>query len=262
MNSTHVPSKKASLYIIIPLLNEEDNVSQLLKSIENLQRIVKNEFDIKLVLVDDGSQDNTISRAETCNKSLPLKILRHYKNIGPGAAFANGFSYLSTCLNDDDWVITMEGDNTSNIETINHMLLRRKEGYEIVLASPYLYSGSFSNVNFIRITLSQVANTLVKYFLGIDGIFTFSCFLRLYSGEIILKAQALFGTKIIKSQGFEAMVELLAKFAHMKARISEVETSVNWNNRAGKSKLKVLKTSLGYFKLFLNWRSLSKPAAR
>jgi dolichol-phosphate mannosyltransferase len=152
----------------------------------------------------------------------------------------------------------MEGDNTSNIDTINHMLTRRREGYDVVLASPYLYSGKITQVDFFRVILSQVANTMVKLVLGIKGILTFSSFFRLYNGRTILKLQQEYGQRIIYCTGFEAMVELLAKLVRMEARISEVESSVDWSKRAGKSKMKIIKTVFGYFYLFLNWRKLSQ----
>jgi dolichol-phosphate mannosyltransferase len=248
-----------SLFVIIPLYNEELNVGNLVNSLKCLVDNISSEFLVQIIIIDDGSVDNTVAAIKTHCESLQNVILEHPVNRGPGTAFSTGFKYLNGRIGADDLVLTMEGDNTSNIDTIQHLLVRRKEGYDVVLASPYLYSGGFSHVSFIRVILSHLANTLVKIFTGIRGIVTFSCFLRLYSGATIIKLQKIYGPKIIQSKGFESMVELLAKLVFIKSSISEVEMIVNWNERAGKSKMKLLKTIFGYLWLFINWSKLLKP---
>jgi len=246
------------LYMIIPLFNEEPNVGALLESLKSLVRDISSEVTVFVLFVDDGSSDNTVSLLEKQGQAVPHTILKHSRNRGPGYAFGTAFEYLSDKLNPDDRVLTMEGDNTSEIKTIEHMLVRRKEGYDVVMASPYLYSGGFSHVTLFRLVISHIANGLVRIILGIRGLVTFSCFLRLYTGEIIIKLQKRYGPRIIRYAGFESMVELLAKLTLVKARISEVETKVDWGKRKGKRKMKIIKTSFGYLKLFVNWPKLKR----
>ncbi len=250
---------KPTLYLIIPVFNEAGNIDRLLNSIELLQKTIASEFSITCLLVDDGSSDHTVDKIRSHTTYFSVITLTNPINLGPGAAFAKAFFYLSSRLKKNDWVLTMEGDNTSDITTIQHLLQRRKEGYDVVLASPYLYSGSINNVAIHRVIISQMANTLTKIILGINGILTFSCFLRLYNGATIQSLQKRFGPNIIECQGFESMVELLAKLVQMKVKISEVESIVDWRQRVGKSKMKILKTIRGYLKLFIHWHSMSKP---
>ncbi len=241
------------LYMIIPLFNEGPNVGTLVESIKKLVQNISSEFSVTVLFVDDGSSDNTVSLLKKQGQIISHTILKYSKNRGPGYAFGTAFEYLSDKLNTDDWVLTMEGDNTSEIKTIEHMLTRRKEGYDVVLASPYLFGGGFSHVTLFRMFISQIANGLVRIILGVRGLVTFSCFLRLYNTTAITQLQNMYGKRIIQFSGFESMVELLAKITLMKARISEVETRVDWGKRRGKSKMKIIKTSLGYFKLFFHW---------
>jgi glycosyltransferase involved in cell wall biosynthesis len=240
-----------TVYLIIPVFNEESNAGPLLDSLKGLVEKVSAEFVVKVLFVDDGSSDHTASIIEEQGRGLPCIVLKHPVNKGPGFAFGTAFEYLCNKLNHDDWVITMEGDNTSDVNTIERMLIRRKEGYDVVMASPYLYSGGFTHVNVFRMVISHIANALVKMMLGIRGIATFSCFLRLYSGAVISTMQNRYGARIIQCSGFESMVELLAKLIHLKVSISEVETTVDWSKRKGKRKMRILRTSLGYLKLFL-----------
>jgi dolichol-phosphate mannosyltransferase len=238
------------LYLIIPVFNEAPNVGRLIQTLVPIAEKVRKEFSVFVVFVDDGSIDGTADEILSNANAVQHVLLRHEENLGPGNAFAAAFEYLSERLKEDDWVVTMEGDNTSPAETLYHMLLRRREGYDVVLASPYLYGGGIFRVKTHRLFLSHVANGLVKILLGIRGIQTFSCFFRLHSGRIVLALQAKYGQRIIKSQGFECMVEMLAKLIKIKARISEVEMTLDWNVRAGDTKMNIPKTIWGYFRLF------------
>jgi dolichol-phosphate mannosyltransferase len=241
---------KKNLYIIIPVFNEERNIYELIGSLSIVKETASPKYEVIAIFVDDGSVDNTYKYIKKCNNNFEIVVLRHQKNLGPGAAFGTGFEYLSNRLSQDDLVVTMEGDNTSSIDTLKHMLIRKKEGYDVVLASPYLYGGSFSEVSKNRLILSHIANGLVKIFLGIRGIQTFSSFFRLYSGRILQRLQSEYGNRIIETKGFECMIEMTGKLIKIGATISEVEFNLNWEKRKGKSKMKTSKTIFGYLRLF------------
>ena len=142
-------------------------------------------------------------------------------------------------------------------------LALKEEGYEVVLASPYAYGGGFSNTAWHRVFLSHAANGLTKVVLGIHGIQTFSCFFRLYNTAILRRLAARYGDGIIELAGFECMLELLCKMINVSATISEVPLHVDTSVRAGKSKLKIVRTIMGYFRVFLRarrWRPLAHRA--
>lgn len=239
-----------SLHVVIPVYNEQQNLPRLLAALSELTTRVSSEFAVKLLLVDDGSSDDTVAMARGHAGAPELVVLRHDINRGPGAAFGTAFEHLQTRIADGDWVATMEGDNTSAIDTLLHMLTRRKEGYEAVLASPYAYGGGFSHVHAHRLALSHIANGLVKLVFGIRGIHTFSSFFRLYSAELLRRLQAAYGARVLASPGFECMVELLAKMIQVGARVSEVEQTVDWRVREGPPKMRIGRTVKGYLRLF------------
>ena len=212
--------------------------------------------------MDDGSSDGTFDRLQVEPYPFAKVILRHPRNLGPGAAFATAFAWLAEKVRPDDWVLTMEGESTSSPDTILRMLTRRHEGFDVVLASPYMYGGGFTRVSVTRILISQVANSLVKLRLRIRGILTFSCFLRLYRGASILHLQQCYGPSIIRTPGFESMVELLGKIVLLDLSVSEVAAQVDATARKGKSKMRILRTTAGYCGLFLRWKALSRPVER
>ena len=240
----------ARLFVLVPVFNEAPNIESLFGSFEALSREFANQYPVSVILVDDGSSDDTVQRAKAAAGSLDVEVLAHGVNRGPGAAFGTGFASLAGRLNADDWVITMEGDNTSRHELIRQMLTRTKEGFDVVLASPYMYGGGFTQTSFLRKLLSSGANLVVKDLLDIQGILTVSSFFRLYSAESILRLQKVFGPQIVERSGFESMVEMVMKMTMLKLSISEVAMQLDSSRRKGKSKMKIFRTIRGYLSLW------------
>jgi dolichol-phosphate mannosyltransferase len=238
------------LYFIIPVFNETANVPKLLGNLALLTHELQNQFACKIYFIDDGSTDDTTAEILRHRDHLPIEVLQHKINQGPGAAFATGFRHIVPQLTLRDWVVTLEGDNTSKLQTLRQMLHRRLEGFEVVLASPYAYGGGITQTSLMRIFLSHVANTLVKELLGIRGILTMSSFFRLYSAEVLIRLEKHYGSRLIESPGYECMVELLAKLIKVEGTISEVAMALDGSQREGKSKMKVLRTIAGYLRLF------------
>ncbi len=249
-----------TFYLVLPVYNEISNIDILIQSIKTLAIEIENNYHIKVIMVDDGSRDGTPDRARKLADRLDLVILKHENNQGPGQAFGTGFSYLASVMADDDLVITMEGDNTSRIELLKQMLHRLEEGYDVILASPYLYGGGIEHTNSWRVFLSSMANLFVKELLGIHGLLTVSSFFRLYRVPLLRKLQLCYGPEIIECNGFECMTELIMKMVFMKTKMSEVEMVLDAKARAGKSKMKIFATIWGYFALWFmagEWRRMA-----
>jgi len=235
---------------MVPVFNEALNIVTLFEAFVKLRAELEGRFSIQYILVDDGSDDGTVTTAKEISGDLNLTILQHEKNIGPGAAFATGFNYLSKHMGEKDWVITMEGDNTSRYELIKQMITRSQEGFDIVLASPYMYGGGIKQTTFFRKLCSSGANLVVKDLLGIQGILTVSSFFRLYRAKALINMQRVFGPEILERAGFESMVEMVMKIAMLKISLSEVAMELDSSLRKGKSKMKVFSTIKGYLVLW------------
>lgn len=237
------------MYVVVPVFNEAPNIGTLCDALRDLQAELA-AARVRFVLVDDGSTDDTVAVARAAAAGLDLEVLVHETNRGPGAAFATAFTYLAGRLQPDDWVITMEGDNTSRHELVKQMIVRAGEGFDAVFASPYLYGGGFTQTSFLRKLLSAGANLMVKELLDIHGILTVSSFFRLYRGATLLRLQRAFGPGIVERAGFESMVEMVMKMTLMGVTISEVAMLLDSSRRKGKSKMKLLRTIAGYLALW------------
>ena len=253
---------KPCLYIVVPVFNEAQNLAELFASFRELAQQLGEKFQLHFIVVDDGSDDGTANIARQSAHGLSLEILEHGVNRGPGAAFGTAFSYLSAALSEQDWVITMEGDNTSRHSLVLQMLQRAEEGFEAVFASPYMYGGGFSNTSLLRRILSGGANLIVKDMLDVQGILTVSSFFRLYRATALFKLQKAFGPSIVERSGFESMVEMTMKMTQLGLTISEVAMRLDSSKRKGASKMKIMRTIFGYMALWGAKARWVKQAAR
>lgn len=245
------------LFIVVPVFNEAGNITTLLEAFRGLCDKLTT-YQIHIIAINDGSSDNTGELLEEHGDDLPLKVIAHPTNRGPGVAFATAFTYLANHMTADDWVITIEGDNTSRHELIETMLRRAiEENYDSIFASPYLYGGGVINTTSLRIILSKIANTFVKELLGLTGIMTVSSFFRLYRASALMELQKVYGAAIIERNGFECMIELTLKMMYLRQTISEVAMVLDTSRRHGKSKMKIIRTIRGYLTLYFlkrNWQ--------
>src|SRR5947209_19391446 len=115
--TTTVPS----FYVIVPVFNEAGNLETLFDSFRSLTQEFASKYCVKIVLVDDGSDDGTPSLAQRLAADMDFVLLTHAVNQGPGRAFGTAFQYLAPCLVNDDWIVTLEGDNTSRTELLRQM---------------------------------------------------------------------------------------------------------------------------------------------
>jgi dolichol-phosphate mannosyltransferase len=238
------------LYIVVPVLNEESNIPQLIEAFRDIHDRFTPQLETTFLLIDDGSSDGSGRIALQMAEGLRLRVIRHEKTRGPGRAFATGFAYLASRLGPNDWVATMEGDNTSRPEILGQMFVRSREGYDVILASPYQYGGGIEKTSGLRVILSHVANGFLKSFIGLHGFLTMSSFFRLHRGAAILRLQSCFGPEIIERSGFEGVVEMLIKMTLLRITISEVAMVLDTSRRMGKSKMRLVRTICGYLTLY------------
>src|ERR1700722_17776825 len=132
------------LYFLIPVFNEESNLEKLHSSITNIQK----DYQKFYVFSDDGSSDNSHTLIKDLFKSENFIILGDGKNHGPGIAFNTGFEWiLSHSSNINDKIITIEADNTSDIDILPNMLKISEMNYQLVLASVYAQGGGFDETS-------------------------------------------------------------------------------------------------------------------
>ncbi len=92
------------LSVIIPFLNEEESIPELISWIENVMN--EHQFTYEVILVDDGSTDDSWQKVLDCRqKNERVKGIKFQRNYGKSAALNEGFKAA-----EGDYVITMDAD--------------------------------------------------------------------------------------------------------------------------------------------------------
>ena len=87
---------KIDLSVIIPVYNEAATCAEIIKRVQAI--IIVN----KIIVVDDASTDGTIDILEAMDN---IKVIRHEKNKGKGAAVRTGLAHVQ-----GNYVITQDAD--------------------------------------------------------------------------------------------------------------------------------------------------------
>lgn len=248
---------KAALVFGVPVYNEEGNIVRLLDSLGEFARSSGREC--LFLICNDGSTDRTrdLAREHAEAKAGRAIILDQPRNLGVARAFER--IYNETLLLGKPWdegiLVTMEGDNTSDLGILPDLLAKIEHGScDVSLASCYAKGGRILNTDFHRVFLSRCANLFVRsafaYF-GIWHVHTFSSFYRAVRIPFLRSVHAHYGVAFVSSDGFECMVETLARFAARGATIGEVPMVLDGSIRSGVTKLRIRKTMLGYLRLLV-----------
>jgi dolichol-phosphate mannosyltransferase len=229
---------------VIPAFNEEENLPRLLHDLEERPMLWSGGH---VVLVDDGSSDGTVAVAQAYDGPVPLILVRQIRNQGAGRAFDRGFRFALELCDDDDLVVTLESDTTSDLDALESMLERARGGADVVLASVHA-GGEMVGAGKRRESLSRAASFAVRVTAGVDAR-TVSSFFRVYRASILRSAYERHGDTFIRESGFACKAEILGKLSRMDAAVAEVPVDLDASRRIGESKLKVLPTMAGYTRL-------------
>lgn len=232
---------------VIPAYNEIENVDRLFERLTPVAR----SLGARVILVDDGSTDGTGDRVRELVGDLHLAIVRHPTNLGLGVALNSGLRAALAESEDDDAIVTMEADTTSDLDDLPEMLRRFDEGYDVVLASVYAPGGSLIGVDQWRVLASRSVSTFFRYAGGLKDVHTLSSLYRVYRAGTLRRASETYGYLLVREPGFAANVELLLKLWNAGATVAEVPTTSDWRQRRGQSKLRLRPTVQAYFRVML-----------
>ena len=172
---------KQMICIILPAYNEEKSIDSLFTKIE--QTMKENNYDYKIILVNDGSADNTSKLIAEYSQRMHIEIITHKLNRGLWETIRDGFERAAEICTPDDIIVRMDCDDTHEPKYIPEMVKKINEGYEVVITSRFQPGGGTRGLDAYRNFVSRMANLLMKMFFPIKGIWEYSCGYRAYRAE-------------------------------------------------------------------------------
>lgn len=243
------------IYFVFPVYNEQANISSL---IEGIRTYMQGRF-YKIIAVNDGSIDSSLKILKEFAQD-DLEVVSSAINMNVGAVFNAGIARVLEIASDDDILIIMESDRTSDIRVVDEMVRHiDQEGQDIVIASRYQKGGAYKKFPLFRRIFSFGASSLMCYFFPIKDIHDYTIFFRAYRIGIVRRAVNYFGKfGLIQSKGFVANAELLIKLSFFTQKIVEVPFIYDYGQKKGKSKIRLFSTINEYFVLVNYMRRISK----
>lgn len=123
------------LSFIIPIFNEEASLPHLRARLSALFETL--ELDVEVILVNDGSRDNSYDLLCQCNREDPrFKVVHLSRNFGHQTAITAGMDLASGRA-----IVVMDADLQDPPEVVPEMIAKWREGYQVVYAKRRIRAG-------------------------------------------------------------------------------------------------------------------------
>src|SRR5688500_6284945 len=191
------------ILLVIPAYNESRNLPGLCEWIA--RRLAGGSYAVHVV--DDGSGDATAETARELARSHPLKLHGHPFNRGVAGAFLTGMRAALEGASEDDPVVTLEGDGTSDPALLPAMLEALAGPCDVAIASRHVPGGSYRNFPFKRLILSRGANALLRLICRVPGVRDYTISYRAYRAGPLRRALEAYGDRFTSVGGFACNAE-------------------------------------------------------
>ncbi len=224
-------TKKPYLSIVMPCLNEAENIDNLLPKIKEHQP------DAEILVVDDGSTDRSL---EIC-KEHGVKVVSHPASLGNGAAIKTGARNAI-----GEIIVFMDADGQHAPEDIQRLLSKLEQGYDMVVGARQ----SSSHASKKRLIGNTIFNKLASFMTGqkIED---------LTSGFRAVRAKHFKKFLYLLPNGFS--YPTTSTMAFFRSALPVAYIPIHAGKREGKSKIKLLNDGFRFFVIILKIGALFSP---
>ena len=158
------------LSVVIPVMNEEENIKPLFKALRDALK----EIDYELIFVDDGSSDKTVEKIKEEADSR-TKLIVFSRNFGQTTAMAAGIDAA-----EGEIIATIDGDLQNDPRDIPIMMQKmEKEGWDVVAG----IRAKRQDGLVLRKIPSKIANWIIRKSTGVY-ISDYGCTLKLFKKDV------------------------------------------------------------------------------
>jgi len=163
--------------VVVPLLNEQDNIGPLYKQIK---KSLADQYDYEIIFVDDGSSDDSFAILAGLQKTdTGVKVICFRKNFGQTAALSAGFNHAK-----GKTVVAIDADLQNDPADIPKMIDRLNEGFDVVSG----WRKKRHDNAITRRLPSIIANWLIAKITGVK-LHDFGCTLKAYRRDVLAETK-------------------------------------------------------------------------
>ena len=169
--------KSPEISIVVPLLDEQDNIRPLY---EQITKSLEDKYQYEVIFIDDGSTDNSFNiLAELQKTDARLRVICFRKNFGQTAALSAGFHHARGKI-----IVAIDADLQNDPADIPEMIAKLNEGFDVVSG----WRKKRHDNALTRRMPSKIANWLIA---GITGVHLhdFGCTLKAYRREVLAETK-------------------------------------------------------------------------
>ncbi len=200
-----------TLSVVIPCYNEEKTLE---KCVERVLQIADESLALEIVIVDDCSSDHSAAVAKRLEERHgEIKLLRHEKNQGKGAALKTGFRNAT-----GDYVAVQDADLEYHPNDLKRLIVPLTEEHaDVVFGSRFLTAGAHRVLYFWHYMGNRFLTILSNMFTDLNLTDMETCY-KVFRRELIQQVD-------IEENRFGIEPEITAKIAQMRPRIYEMGIS-------------------------------------
>jgi dolichyl-phosphate beta-glucosyltransferase len=208
------------LSVIIPAYNEEGRLPATLESVYGY--LVSRGIEFEILIVDDGSHDNTVKYVQDyAHSHNEVRLLSYQPNRGKGYAIRAGIMSAKGAL-----LLINDADGSSPIEEVERLQNAINAGADVAIGSRAKPDESRKvDALAYRKILGNTFNAIVQQLL-LRGIYDTQCGFKLFKANV---ARDIFSVATIDGFGFDVEVLYIARLRSY----AITEVPINWHNVEG-----------------------------
>lgn len=220
MKKSKSTAEQHIVMVVIPAFNEASHIAGVIQSIPASLRAHGKMFNTRVVVVEDGSTDNTAEQA----RGAGAIVLSHVVNTGAGGATRTGLRYAEQ-LSDVAYVVTIDGDGQHASNDIQHLIEYAVKHDSQFVVGNRLHASNKAVMPLIRRIANWAASLISRVLFGIKTKDTQSG-MRLYRWDVLPKISGF----TLDRYGF--CTETLWYALKSGIRIDEVPIAVSYHKEA------------------------------
>jgi glycosyltransferase involved in cell wall biosynthesis len=177
MVDTTDDKKRPHLSVVVPLLDEQDNLPAL---DEQIRQALDGRYDYEVIFVDDGSRDGSFRILQGLHDADPrVRVIRFRRNFGQTAALSAGFAHAR-----GDIVVALDADLQNDPADIPMLVAKLDEGYDVVSG----WRKKRHDKALTRRLPSKMANWLISRITEVR-LHDYGCTLKAYRREVLAETR-------------------------------------------------------------------------